>query len=378
MSRKAIYIEASVLTRQHQSGIAKTVEYLVRALSATPDRDRISLVVPFDKKKKLDSLSLGLPIKTVPIHSTLLRILKKFNIVPPLDIFIRKGIFVFTDYWNTPLITSHGITCIYDLSFLLHPEFTEEKNRAFLTKHIRRWCLRADVILTISKQVKEELKKHLDIPESKIEVSYLGVDYSKYFRRQDDEVIDVLRKYDIMQTGYFLSVGNVEPRKNLQAAIRAHDLLPDEVAIKHPLIIVGGDGWNNSEINALIKDDTRTHNRVIRIHQYVEDNDLPCFYSGAVALIQISSYEGFGLTPLEALACNTKVLVGDIPVSHEVLKTGKGVYFADPNDAHVIHQQLKRLISNSNEVRVEMPDEYTWKRTAKRFLDICDKLSDNS
>src|SRR5882724_4725396 len=121
-----VFVEASVLAEHHISGVGRTVQQILRTWgndAALRKKFDLVLVVPFDRRAKLASLQLPFAIKTLPLPSKVLRALRRFDLVPPLDTMLGKGLYVFPNYWNWPLKNSRSVTCVYDVGFLVYPEF---------------------------------------------------------------------------------------------------------------------------------------------------------------------------------------------------------------------------------------------------------------
>jgi glycosyltransferase involved in cell wall biosynthesis len=130
----------------------------------------------------------------------------------------------------------------------------------------------------------------------------------------------VLRRYGIPERNpYFLCLGTIEPRKNLDGVLRAFARLAaaERVPGCH-LVVVGTRGWGVEKILRTLQENTALNGRVV-LTGFVADRDLAAIYSGALAFLYLSHYEGFGLPPLEAMHCGTPVIVGDNSAMPEVV-----------------------------------------------------------
>jgi glycosyltransferase involved in cell wall biosynthesis len=137
---------------------------------------------------------------------------------------------------------------------------------------------------------------------------------------------------------FILITGTIEPRKNLTRAIKAWSMLPDELKSNYPLVIAGTDGWKNQEIEDTIKENSSIH-----ITEYVDDRTLANLYSGASLFLYPSLYEGFGLPPLEAMACGTPVLASNSSCIPEIC--GSGAVFFNPFDEEELASLMEELLS---------------------------------
>jgi glycosyltransferase involved in cell wall biosynthesis len=153
----------------------------------------------------------------------------------------------------------------------------------------------------------------------------------------------VRKKYDLPEQ-YYLYVGNIEPRKNLSVLLDGYKLYSDSVKEPFPLLLVGGDGWNNEEIKRKINRMQVEHYKVRQPAAYVLDADLPALYGGALALVYIPLHEGFGLPPVQAQACGTPVVVSDLSVFHEILRPVGTTYIKDPTARKVAHVLIKKEV----------------------------------
>src|SRR6266404_4312918 len=214
MAHKTLIIETSPILGR-MSGIGHNTLELIKALDNSLEGNEIEVVlaVPFDRVAELKKkVPPGYRIKRIPIPIVIYNLLGKINLVPPLDLFLGKGIYLFPNYRNTKLLFSKSLTYIYDVSFLLFPEFVSPKNKRYLVKNMDRWVSRADRVLTISKSSKTGIIKHLNVPESKISIVPCGVDMSVFSPQPETKVTRAKKKYGIAGN-YIIYVSNIEPRK---------------------------------------------------------------------------------------------------------------------------------------------------------------------
>ena len=164
-----------------------------------------------------------------------------------------------------------------------------------------------------------------------------------------------------------LYVGAIEPRKNLTTAIEVFsDLIKDNKFSDFNFVIAGKAGWEKESVLQSIKR-LKLENKV-KFTGFVADEDLPYLYNAASLTVYLSSYEGFGLPPLESLACGTKVIVGD---NSSLKETVNKEFLVDINDKNKIMEKMKYLLNNKIEINAkEVQDRFNWKETAKKFLEI--------
>jgi glycosyltransferase involved in cell wall biosynthesis len=191
-----------------------------------------------------------------------------------------------------------SVVTIHDVSFLRMPETTEEKNLRYLMANIRQTAAAADAVITDSRFSADEIRELLGVPEDRIFPIWLGLDHAA---RQGDAA--AARRAFGLDRPYLLTVGTLEPRKNLPFLIEVFDGLED---FDGDLVLVGGAGWKCDGIFAAM----RSARRAARIHwlKFVPDDALEGLYAGAEAFVFPSRYEGFGFPPLEAAARGTPVV----------------------------------------------------------------------
>lgn len=340
-----IFIEAGPITETKISGIGHMTLELVRALSRHPDNGRsfeLILVVPFDKKNTLDRWNFEkLKYKTALIPMRLFNIIWKYDLLPPMDLFFGRGIYIFSNYKNWRLAFSTNATFVCDVSYLLYPEFVSPKNQNFLEKNIYKWVKRSDRVLAISENARQEIIKTLGVASEKTLLVPCGVDPSQFFKRDIDEVAAFKRDYGI-KGGYILYLGNIEPRKNIERLVDAYKLLPKELRKKYSLVLVGGGGWLDEPIKEKIYQEQKNGLSIIKLNKYVPDDKLPALYSGAEILVHPALYEGFGISPLQAMACETPVVVANNSSLPEVV--GSAGLMVEALNVKDISAKMERLL----------------------------------
>ncbi|MDQ3703318.1 MAG: glycosyltransferase family 4 protein [Chloroflexota bacterium] len=250
-------------------------------------------------------------------------------------------VFYSPDFALPPLWRARSLVTVHDLSYLTHPETHYPPLRDFLTQVVPRSVRRADLVLADSQQTKHDLVHLLHAPEAKIEVVHAAAD--PVFRRVEDAggVAEVLRRRGIDRP-YILTVGTIQPRKNLPIVFdalrrlheRGHNLL---------LIHVGRPGWLYEPVFQALEDSGVKS--AVRFLAGVDDLELATLYTGAIAHVFPSLYEGFGITCLEAMACGTPVIASHAGSLAEVV--GDAAVAVQPEDACAIASGVVRLLDSS-------------------------------
>ena len=264
------------------------------------------------------------------------------------------------------------LVTIHDCTHRNFPTFHLEQNVRAAENGIQFALERDAYFLANSETTRQDFISQYGVSKDRVTVTPLAVDRSRFTRNTDPEEIHRIRlKYNLPQRPYFLALSTLEPRKNLLNTARAFVALrrmqPDtDIA----LVIAGKEGWKFGE---LLSDQSARDDRIF-FTGYVDDEDLPILYSGALALSFVSFYEGFGLPALEAMSCGLPVVYGDRGALPEVV--GEAGLPADPNDVSDIRTKLLRFI---NEPRlgealgreaVRRAGHYSWARTAETTLEV--------
>jgi alpha-1,3-rhamnosyl/mannosyltransferase len=171
---------------------------------------------------------------------------------------------------------------------------------------------------------------------------------------------------------FLLYVGTIEPRKNITTLVRAYCSLPNRVRERFPLLLAGGWGWNAGAEAALLEGEARHHG--VRRLGYVAEEDLPLLYNGARALVYPSFYEGFGLPPVEMLACGGAVLASTAGAVAETV--GGQAHLIDPRDVCGWRAALLRVCIDDDWWHllrigaIEKARHFTWEQCARDTLRV--------
>ncbi|MBI5094187.1 MAG: glycosyltransferase family 4 protein [Candidatus Hydrogenedentes bacterium] len=259
------------------------------------------------------------------------------------------------------------IVTIHDLSFMRHAAWFRQDRAMYYQATIGRSAKLARRIIADSHCAASDLKEKLGVPEERIDVIPLGVDEA--FRPAPESVQAFVRERYRVPARFFLYVGTVEPRKNLERLIEAWSRIARDCPVD--LVIAGRDGWKVGPIHAAAKKSPYAE----RIHfvGFVDRSDLPALYSAAEAFVWPSLWEGFGLPPLEAMACGVPVLTSNVSSLPEVV--GGDALLIDPHDVRAIADGMSRLV-NDLPYRdtlitggLSRAAQFTWQRTAELTLE---------
>ncbi|NLE76028.1 MAG: glycosyltransferase family 4 protein [Chloroflexi bacterium] len=293
-------------------------------------------------------------------------------LVGPWDLFHSP------DFVLPRLGRGRTLVTVHDLSFLQTPQFAEPRLRAYLAKAVPAAVQQADLVLADSAQTKADLEALLGVPPAKVRVLHAACP-SGLARVTDPKTLSEARQRLGLPPAYILSLGTLEPRKNFEGLIHAYaELLRAEPARPQHLVLVGRPGWLYQGIFRAVEE-TGLPDRV-HILSDVTDADLPAVYSLADLFAFPSWYEGFGLPPLEAMACGVPVVASNRGSLGEVL--GGGAEVVTPEDPAGIAESMARLLDDPArraalvEAGLQQAAQFSWERSAGELLKLYRGLCD--
>ena len=233
------------------------------------------------------------------------------------------------------------VITVHDLNFLVYPHFLTSDSARYYGQ-IDQAIRRADRIIAVSESTRRDIVRLVGVPEGKISVIYEGA--NPIFQPLDnkDELRESLRRKYGFSGEFILFVSTIEPRKNIQTLLRAYRQLLDDYHLDVNLILAGKKGWKFEEVFDTIEE-LKLADRVFCLGR-VPTADLVWLYNTARVFAFPSFYEGFGLPPLEAMACGTPVVVSSVSSLPEVV--GDAGLMVDPLETDELTVALWRLISD--------------------------------
>jgi alpha-1,3-rhamnosyl/mannosyltransferase len=260
------------------------------------------------------------------------------------------------------------IATLHDLSAVAHPEWHPADRVKQFQRHLDRGLAQCTHLITGSDYTRQEIIDHLGVAPERVTRVYHGIrDGLKPLLA--DAVAAALQRLGLPPT-YLLHVGTLEPRKNLALLLHAYCSLPGEVRERCPLLLVGKWGWNTRALADLLHSEGRFRN-VLHVG-YISEEDLPALYNGARALVYPSLYEGFGLPPLEMMACGGAVLASTAGSVAEIV--GPCAHLVDPADEDGWRAAMHRIITDEEWRRRlqhgvrQWVRPFTWERCAAQTL----------
>ncbi len=264
------------------------------------------------------------------------------------------------------------VVTVHDVSYKHFPEFFSPRVRLITGLLVGPSIRRAARVLTLSECSRQDILRFYGVPPERVVVTPAAG--PQYWPQSAAEIGRVRAAYDLPER-YVLAVGNVQPRKNLPRLITAFHTIAAEVPDVQ-LVLVGRSAWRGSEVEATVER-LGLAGRV-RFTGYVPDADLPALYSGAACFCYPSLYEGFGLPPLEAMACGTPTITSNVSSLPEVV--GDAALLVDPTSVPDLTAALRRLLTDpaaqaTYRARgLVQADRFSWDRTARETRAVYDAV----
>lgn len=351
------------------TGIGQYSYHLAHGLQQQPDLDLLLFYANrFERRVGAGALPLvgnfrGLVRKLVPNSYGISRwmqqrLFDRGNRANRFDLYHEPN-FLAYEFDGPSVITVH------DLSWIRYPHTHPAERVNAMEKYFEPGLRRASLVLTDSEFVKRELIDVFGVEPARIVPVALGLDpIFKPMNAQQTHAVLTTNQLDY--GSYFLSVGTMEPRKNIETTVAAYGRLPEAVRKRHPLVVVGLRGWRTTSMENLLA--PLVASGQVRTLGYLERSDLAAVTAGALAMVYPSLYEGFGLPPLEAMGCAVPAITSNVSSLPEVV--GDTGLMVDPLDTDALARAMELLASDPM-LRAALASkaqtraaQFTWSRCA--------------
>lgn len=352
------------------TGIGNYIKGLINALANIESTNNLFVLVRSDqiglfKHQRLNIVNCG------KLNVTKRLLWEQFSL--PFLLKKLKIDILHSPNYTIPLFAQCKKVCtIHDLTSYIFPNRRKKIHGCFFRLMIKLSVYNADCIISVSENTKKDIQRIFKKIKTPVECVYQG--FSSSYSRDDKSIIPT--KNMIANKPYFLFVSTIEPSKNVERMVDAFISFNNSCDKKYSLCISGKLGWGYKNVLEKIEDESK--NQSIEYRGYVKDNELVELYRDAFAFIYPSLYEGFGIPPLEAMACGVPVLCSNNSSLPEVVADAALTF--DPYSTEEIESAMKK-ISDNNQLRDELINrgyaqckKFSWNDTAAKVTSIYQKF----
>jgi glycosyltransferase involved in cell wall biosynthesis len=277
--------------------------------------------------------------------------------------------------YEVPLFNSaRNVVTVHDLSVFTHAQTHDPRIARRARKRLPIMLRAAKRIFTPTQAIKNEVVTRFNIDSARITVTP-EAPRENFFRMEFEQTLPARQRYGI-ENDFILSVGTIEPRKNLQTLLRAFTKILSETKLQPQLAIAGGEGWLTSELRRFMAGSDFGDR--LRMIGYLADDDLRALYSSCRLFVYPSLYEGFGLPPLEAMACGAPVIASRIAAHEEVLNDHARL--VSPLDEGALKNAIVEMLED-DPARAQLAQsgfehaaKFSWRKTAELTWEVYEEV----
>jgi glycosyltransferase involved in cell wall biosynthesis len=286
-------------------------------------------------------------------------------------------------YTLPPICPCPAVTTVHDITFRLFPQWFRTRDRILMNLTVPFSMRRASKVITDSVSSLQDIQREYKLPEGRVVAITLGLPQGFRFasgidtRSLQATARDVLRDRYGLAGPFILALGVLQPRKNLEMLAAAYGKLKAKYSVEHKLVLVGKAGWLTARENVMASAERfggAAARDGVLFPGYVPDDELETWYRGCTVFAHSSLYEGFGIPPLEAMACGAPTVVSDAPALPEVV--GDAALIAPARDPDAWAEQLYTLVSDTEQRErlsksgQERARSFSWQTTAEKTLQV--------
>ena len=331
-------------------------------------------VLPFNflgPRQTLKQLFKNTSMQPATLYSNLLPM--SFNVHGRME--QQVDVFHCTDYRIPRLKQTPVVATLHDAIMLKNPELASSFRK--IKNHIlKRSALASDHTITVSHTMVQDIVDYWNIQPEDISVVYNGIDDVWYETVSQEMVQKVLEKYSISKP-FILSVGTLQPRKNIRRLVQAYKKLPANVRSEYQLVVVGKKGWDCDDIITDLKQlEEKNEGKWL---QYVEFEDLRALYQAATVFAFPSLAEGFGFPVIESFASGTPVLASNTTSIPEI--ADNAALLVDPESINELSDGLLSLLENDSlrqnyaQKGIVRAKDFSWHKCADETLKVLSRFS---
>ncbi len=364
-----IAVNTRLLLPQRLEGIGTFTHQVLKQLVADHPNDEFLFI--FDRKWSSEFIYADniTPIQAGPQarHPFLYYIWFEYIITQLLNKY-QPDVFLSPDGYLSLRSNIPQVAVIHDLNFEHFPHFFDPFHRWHYRTFFPKYSQKAKRIATVSEFSKKDISELYNIPIEKIDVIYNGVD--ALYKPADKNAIDEFKKKITGNQDYFVFIGGLYLRKNLYTILKAFDAFKKKTHSQVKFVLAGK-SYNETEELFKLHQTLESKEDILFLGRVEPREQIPVILSGALSLVYVSLFEGFGLPIAEAMQCGTPVITGNITAMPEI--AGDAAILADPYDHLSIAQAMEKITSSEklrSDLRrkgFEQVKKFTWKQTAERL-----------
>lgn len=370
-----IGIDANPLLSEMPGGIEVYLDRLVRHFPQVGPRHRYRLYFNYFRSHHAARVrafrACGIDTRVCRVPAQIMAPARRYARVPLEWLGGKVDVMLYQCLLPGPQRKGRTAITLHDIIPQLYPEYCESTTVDRYAARLRSSAVQADTVITVSQYSAKTITDHLGVPREKVHVVPNGIDERFAASTVKHRVPATLARYGITSP-YVLFVGTHEPRKNIPRLVQACAALSARLRQRHVLVLAGKPAWGEPAVAEAIRKCDRQL-RVLRIG-HVASDDLVPLYAGAAAFCFPSLAEGFGIPPLEAMACGVPVVASDIPALREVL--GKAAVLIDPWSVDALRDAIAHVLEDDIHAATlrargaEHARSYSWRRTAQETLAV--------
>jgi len=281
-------------------------------------------------------------------------------------------------YWEPNYILEPfdglSVATMHDLSYICYPQHHRAASLKWLESNIESSIKQASAIVTLSEFSKSEILKNFSVDESKINIVSPAVG-SEFKQDASTEEVQQIRKKYKLPNSYILSVGTLEPRKNIKTLLEAYTSLPTKTKARSPLVLIGAKGWGDVDKDIQLMLDKKE----IIVLGYVAQNDMAALYKAADLFVYISLYEGYGMPIAEAMASKIAIITSENSAMSEVARNTTAM--VNPLDVEQVTGMMAYYLQEKA-ARSEMITKYepivaswSWQKSADQLSRVFQNIT---
>lgn len=352
------------------AGVSQYIYQVLTHLQAAGPVERITAFVGPAARPASLRLRAGVTLcpTNLPTERPAVRILWEQVLQPP--VLAAHGI----DLLHSPvnvlplLLPTPAVLTIHDLSFLRFPATFSPAKRRYQAAMTSFSARRARLVLTDSEHTRRDVIALLGVPPDRVRTVYPGV--TEHYRPAAPAAIEAFRRRHRLPERFFVHVGTLQPRKNLERLIAAFARFKRASGLPHALLLIGGKGWLYAGLQQQVRREAVEDS--VHFVGFAAPEDVPLWYAAAEAMVFPSLYEGFGFPIVEAMACGTPVLSSTAACLPEA--AGQAAELFDPFDVEALAHVMLRIAADPERRRelrrlgFAQAAQFTWERTAQAVL----------